>query len=130
MKKCIFLLLVCFASSAIWAKCGNSAIVIDGSIPGSVTGSTISVQVVPDPNWDSQPAAIIDANGQFHMTVYFDRTQPGNRERCSRKPKTVTVQLNKNGRLVEEVSLQVKRDFTSKDNTDYHLRSPITLRAR
>lgn len=88
------------------------------------------MQVVPDPNWDSQPAAIIDANGQFHMTVYFDRTQPGNRERCSRKPKTVTVQLNKNGRLVEEVSLQVKRDFTSKDNTDYHLRSPITLRAR
>ena len=70
MKKCIFLLLVCFASSAIWAKCGNSAIVIDGSIPGSVTGSTISVQVVPDPNWDSQPAAIIDANGQFHMTVF------------------------------------------------------------
>jgi hypothetical protein len=87
MKKCIFLLLVCFASSAMWAKCGNSAIVIDGSISGSVTGSTISVQVVPDPNWDSQPSAIVDANGQFHMNVYFDRTQPGNRERCSRKPK-------------------------------------------
>jgi hypothetical protein len=46
------------------------------------------------------------------------------------KAQTVTVQLNKNGRLVDEVSLEVTRDFMSKDNTDYHVRSPITLHAR
>lgn len=121
------LLLACLVPWAVWAKCGNSAIVIEGLISGPAAGSTVSVQVVPDPNWNSEPAAVVDADGQFHVTVYFDRTQPGRRERCTRKPRTVTVQLHRNGQLVDEVTLQIERDFVSKDNTDYGVRSPITL---
>lgn len=121
-------LLVSLGSCVVSAKCGNSAIVIDGLITGPIAGSTVSVQVVPDPNWEAQPAVVLDANGQLHVTVYFDRTEPAHdRERCSRKPRTVTVRLHRNGQLIDQVILQVKSDFISKDNTDYQVRSPITL---
>jgi hypothetical protein len=123
-------LLACLASWVVSAKCGNSVIVVTGQIIGPTDGSVVSVEVVPDPNWNSQPPAVIDPKGQFRVTVYFDRTKPGQVEKCSRKPRTVTLQLHRNGQLVDELTLRLKRDFLSKDNTDYSVRSSVVLRSR
>jgi hypothetical protein len=131
LKRVFALLTACLIPSAILAKCGNSAIVIKGLITGSIDGSTVSVQVVPDPNWEPQPAIVIESNGQFEVSVYFDRTEAGHvRESCSRKPRTVTVQLRRNGRLIDQVALEITRDFVSEHNTDYKLRSPVTLHSK
>lgn len=127
LKHASIVLLACLMPWSLLAKCGNSVITIKGLISGPVAGSTVSAEVVPDPNWNSQPTTVIDTDGQFHMTVYFDRTEPRRRERCSRKPETVILQLHRNGKLVDQVTLQIKRDFVSKDNTDFSVRAPITL---
>jgi len=123
------MLTLCLTPWATWAKCGNSAILIDGLISGSPRGCTVSVQVEPDPNWNRQPEAVIDENGHFHATVYFDRTQPGRRERCSRKPRLIKVQLYRGSQLVGEIDLEAKRDLVSTGDVDYRVRSPITLNA-
>ena len=128
-KQILFVLLFCLVPTNVFAKCGNAAIWIQGVISGATAGSTVSVQVVPDSDWNSKPATI-DANGQFYLTVYFDRTEAGYWEKCSREPKTVTVQLHRNGQLVDQVPLQFSEDFVRKDGSDFVLRSQITLRSR
>jgi hypothetical protein len=123
-----FVLSCCCVASA---KCGNSAILIKGEISGYVGGTTVSVQVAPDPNWEPQPAPTIDAEERFQVTVYFDRTKSEGRVRdnCSRKPESVTVQLRKNGRVLDKTTLGVKKDFVRKNGADYEIRYPITLHA-
>lgn len=80
------------------------------------------------------------ADGQFHVTLYFDRLETGTwrawltellyYERCSREPRTVTVQLHRNGQLVDQVALQFRQDFVDKGKNDFIVRSPITLHSR
>ena len=131
-------LVACLVPMNVFAKCGASAIRIEGVISGPAAGSTVSVQVVPDSNyWIPEPATVVDANGRFHGTVYFDRYEPGtwltnlySWERCSRKPETITVQLHRNGQLVDQVPLQFSEDFVNKDDSRFSLRSPITLHSR
>jgi hypothetical protein len=114
------------------AKCGNSAIEINGTISGYEPGSAIIVHVVPDPNWDSQPSPIIDEQGLFRITVYFDRTKGEGRFRdnCSRTPERVSIEVRKSGTLGEQVTLEIKRDFVKTNKTDYRVRFPIALHSR
>jgi hypothetical protein len=144
-------LVACLVPGNALAKCANSVIWIQGVVSGPAAGSTISVQVIPDLNWSLDPngsppsatAALVDADGQFQVTVYFDQTAHGTwrawlaqlyifteQESCSREPETVTVQLHKNGQLVDQVALQFKRDFVSKDFAEFSVRSPVTLHSR
>jgi hypothetical protein len=140
LKHILILLVACLVPCDISAKCGNSIIAIDGRVSDPAAGSTVSAQIVPDSNWKSKPATV-DADGQFHLTVYFDRLETGTWrawltelykfERCSREPKTVTVQLYRNGQLVDQVALQFGQDFVDKGrNADFNIRSPITLHSR
>jgi hypothetical protein len=131
-KRILTLLLLCLLPGNTWAKCALSTIVIDGSISGPSDGSTVSVQVLPDPNWNSEPAPVVDTDGKFHVTRYFDPYDgPGwvVADRCSREPKTITIQLHRNGQLLDQVVLEISRDFVTERNIDFRLRSPITLRS-
>lgn len=133
LKQILIVLVVCLITGDIWAKCANSAILIEGAILGPGTGSTVSVQVLPDPNSNAEPAAVVDPNGKFHVTRYFDTYEgPGwlVAERCTREPKTITVRLNRNGQLLDQVVLEINRDFVSERNIDFRLRSPIILHSR
>lgn len=114
------------------AKCGNSAIEINGTISGYEPGSAIIVQVVPDPNWVSQPPPIIDEQGRFRITVYFDRTKAEGRFRhnCSRKPERVSIEVRNSGSVSGQVALEIKRDFVKANKTDYRVRLPIGLHSR
>ena len=125
-----------------FAKCGASAIRIEGVISGPAARSTVSAQVVPAPDWNSEPATI-DADGHFHATIYFDRLETGtwrawltelipfrDPESCSREPRTVAVQLYTNGQLVDQLAPQIERDFVRNDDADFSVRSPITLHSR
>ncbi|MGC2492351.1 hypothetical protein [Candidatus Binatus sp.] len=88
------------------------------------------MQVLPDPNWNSEPAAVVDTDGKFDVTRYFDPYDgPGLvvPDRCTRKPKTITVQLHRNGQLLDQKVLEINRDFVSERNVDFRLRSPIIL---
>lgn len=130
LKRVSVLLVACLMPSVLWSKCAASAIFIEGLISGRVDGFTISIQVDPDPNWDSQPKVAVDPTGHFSATVYFDRTEPGERERCSRKPRTVTVRLEKNGHAVDQKTLQIKSDFVTKSKIDYAVRAPVVLHSQ
>ena len=115
----------------VFAKCGNSAIAVEGLITGYDTNSTVSVEVIPDANSEPKPQVTLGIDGHFHATIYFDRTEAGSgRENCSRKPQTVKLQLTRNGIVVDEVVLLIKRDFVNKSNTNYRIRKPITLSSK
>ena len=133
LKRILTLVVLCSLPGNVWAKCANSAIWIEGAILGSAAGSTISMQVLPDPNSNAEPATVVDPNGKFHATLYFD-SYDGPRwlvaERCTREPKTITVRLNRNGQLLDQVVLEINRDFLSERNIDFRLRSPIILHSR
>jgi len=130
MPRCLFLIpLISLVACCLEAKCGNSMIVVEGIVAGSASDVTASLQVNPDPNWSPQPAVLIDADGKFRATVYFDRTKAEghSRDNCSRKPDSVMIQLRKDNRVVDQVNLKVDRDFVRKSRLDYKTRSPITL---
>ena len=124
----ISLLIVLFARCAA-AKCGNSLIAVEGVIVGPNVGVTISLLVSPDPNWTPQPAIPIDAKGRFRATAYFDRTKSEghSRDNCSRMPATVTVQLRKEDRILDQTVLNISHDFVRKNRIDYEARRPATL---
>src|SRR5579862_661684 len=129
-KRILIVLVVCLVPGDIWAKCADSAILIDGAILGPAAGSMVSVQILPDPNRHSVSAAVVDTNGKFHVTRYFDRYDGSGwliADRCDREPKTITVQLYRNGRLLDQVVLEINRDFVSERSIDFRLRSPIIL---
>jgi hypothetical protein len=132
-KRILTLLLLCLLSGNLWAKCARGTILIDGLISDPAAGSTVSVQVLPDPNWNAEPAAVVDTDGKFHVTRYFDPYDgPGLvvADKCSREPKTITIQLHRNGQLLDQVVLEISRDFVTEHNIDFRLRSPITLRSK
>lgn len=124
------LLLLCLLPGNAWAKCARSAIVIDGLISGPTAGSSVFVEVVPTPNWNSERAVVIDSNGRFHVTVYFD-TYSGEGwlvyDKCLRSPASVTIRLYRNKRLLDQVALEIKQDFVRQDKIDFRLRSPVIL---
>ena len=126
---CLVSLAFLFTVSS-YAKCGNSAIIIEGVIVGSAVDATVAIQVAPDPNWEPQPPISIDAKGRFRATVYFDRTKSGARsDTCSRKPDIVTIQLKEAGQVLDQVKINAARDFVRKNRIDYETRSPLTLHA-
>ena len=130
LKRILTLLVLCLSPGNVWAKCARSAIEIDGLISGPSAGSSVFVQVLPDPNWDSEPAVVVDSNGRFHVTVYFD-TYSGTgwlvADKCLRNPAIVTVRLYRNRRSLDQVALEIKQDFVRQDKIDFRLRSPVIL---
>lgn len=128
-RQLIVILFILFTASVLEAKCGNSFIYVDGIVTGTVGNATVSVQVSPDPNWEPQPAISIGNDGKFQAKVYFDRTKSEGKfhQNCSRQPDTVTVQLLREGRTVDQVQLTIDHDFLKKDRFDYETRSPVDL---
>ena len=130
LKRILTLVVLCLLPGNVWAKCARSTVVIDGLISGPAAGSSVFVQVLPDPNSGSEPAVVLDSNGRFHTTVYFDTySGPGwlVADKCLRNPATVTVRLYRNSRLLDRVALEIRQDFVSENSLDFRLRSPITL---
>jgi hypothetical protein len=129
-KRFLTLLVLCLLPGNTWAKCARSAIAIDGLISGPIAGSSVFVEVVPAPNWGSEHGVVIDSNGRFHATVYFD-TYSGQgwlvSDKCLRNPATVTLRLYRNRRLLDQVALEIKQDFVSQNIIDFRLRSPVIL---
>ena len=111
-------------------KCGNSTIAVRGVIVGSKleAGGTLFIRVAPDTNWEPQPPISVDGKGNFSGIVYFDRTISGGAiHNCSRTPESVTVELQKDGRTIDKVSLHIKKDFIKVKPTNYEVRSPVVL---
>jgi hypothetical protein len=114
------------------AKCGNSSVTVIGRISGQTIGASVLVKISPDPNWEPQPDISIASDGAFKATVYFDRTsaERSTRDNCSREPDEVTVQLFKNGHVIDSVTLNRVSDFDKKQRHEYELRSPVILHSK
>ena len=133
LKRILTLLALCLLPGNVWAKCARSAIAIDGLISGPAAGSSVFVQVLPDPNWEPEPAVVVDSNGRFHATVYFNMYSGAGwlvSDKCLRNPATVTLRLYRNSRLLDQVALEIKQDFVSQNIIDFRLRSPVILHSQ
>jgi hypothetical protein len=132
MPRCFLVIpLVLLVACSLEAKCGNSMIVVEGVITGSITDATVLVQVTPDANWEPQPVVSIAPSGKFRATVYFDRTRAEGRKRddCTREPEGVTIQIRKGNRVVDQTNLKIDHDFVKKNRLDYEARLPVALRS-
>jgi hypothetical protein len=126
---CISLILCTLARG----ECSVDTVIVKGRVEHAPPKAKVRVELVyaKEQVGDSGEATL--ENETFSIPIEF-MTQSRRpvlmgslREKCDRKPKTVTITLVEDDQELDRVSLEFARDFRMADPTAYTLRSEVVL---
>jgi hypothetical protein len=117
-----------FPSVAL-SKCAELLITIDGEIRGQPKREeSVMVDVLPDSFWSFQLAGASPTH--FVVQVPFDTFSgrgPFGPDRCTRRPKTITLMLQDWLQTVDGIELQYPDDFIADHEGNYRSREKVVL---
>jgi hypothetical protein len=116
------------------ARCSVDVVIVRGRVDNAPSNVRVRVQLIYLRDMTGESGEVTVENGRFSIPMEFltQSRRPvvnGIRERCGRKPKTVTVTLTGSDQDHEydRVSLDFAKDFKMADPSAYTLRSEAVL---
>jgi len=126
------ILSVAFIACTFAAACSVDVVIVKGRVDDAPSNATVRVQLIYAKDVAGESGEVTIENGTFSIPIEFltQSRRPvvnGLLEKCSRRPKTVTVKLVEGDHEYDSVSLDFAKDFKMADSSAYSLRSELVL---